>query len=188
MAIDYDTSTPGIQSLPQGMFRNAAGQIDMGPDVYKPRRSRRVDSSRQDTIGQLWGQGGRAGVDITNLWRSWEDTGFKDYGLLARDWMFSDRWDSVAETVDTMASARAQGYRDEDILEIMRMGQQGVRPDFDKYRGRTQEDSLDNRMANYQPPETGGNFLEAYRQRREDNAMKPARKSVLTMFDKEMGQ
>jgi hypothetical protein len=188
MAFDYDMSTPGIQDMPPGMFRNAAGQIDMGPDVYAPRRGRRVSDREEFTIGQLWGQGGRAGVDVSNLWRSWEDTGFKDYGHLARDWMYSNQWDDAAQTIDYMASARAQGYRDEDILEILKMGQQGIRPDFDKYRGRTREDSYANRLANYQPPEReGGSFLESYRQRRQENAMKPAKKSVMGMFEKEMG-
>lgn len=151
MAIDYDPSTPGIQSMPHGMFRNAEGQIDMGPDVYAPRRNRRVSDRDQFTLGQLWGQGGRAGVDVTNLWRSWEDTGFKDYGHLARDWMFSTQWDDVAQTIDYMASARKQGYRDEDILELLKMGQQGIRPDFDKYRGRKQDTSFKSKLASWDP-------------------------------------
>lgn len=165
---DYDTSTPGIQSMPAGMFRDATGAIDMGEDVYAPRRNRRVDTGQQNTLGQLWGAGGRAGVDITNLWRSWENTGYEDYGHLARDWMFSNQWDDAANAIDVMASARAQGYRDEDILEIMKAGQAGQRVDFGQYRGRQGPSRREQAIASMNPyaDREGGGFLSAYKNKR----------------------
>jgi hypothetical protein len=177
MAFDYDTSTPGIQPMPLGMFRDASGAIDMGEDVYAPRRNRRVDSSQRNTLGQIWGAGARAGVDVSNLWRSWENTGFKDYGLLARDWMFSTQWDDAAAAIDAMASARRQGYRDEDILEMMKAGQAGQRIDFSKYRTYEKErPELVFRSAN---TSGGGGFLDAYNTEKADLAEK---KSIRSLF------
>lgn len=121
---DYDTSTPGIQSMPAGVTRDASGAIDFGPDPYLDRKQRQTQFLEGATPQQLYRAARNykhslsAVRDMFHYQHQAGEKGSKGMFLGLNDGTSND-WGKGMDVLDLAYSLYEKGYDTRQINDII---------------------------------------------------------------------
>ena len=158
--IDYDPSTPGIQSTPPGATIGPGGGINLlGNDPYKEARNRRFTYQEgltgQDLINFIQkGIGGNyshAGNIFNDMLDAWDKGHEGSYGHYTGRLMTSNMFDEATQLADIMGSLYKDGYTREEIGQLIGQGK-GIGNPNTNYAP-----SFDNTGGGSNPNSAGGN-------------------------------
>lgn len=131
MLVDYDTSTPGIQSMPAGVTRDESGAIDFGPDMYAPRRGAKTKFDRGATPQTLAraAEGYAHPLSAVRSMLHYQDKGdYRGIGsFLNNNDLTSNEWDAGYNVLNQAFSLKEQGYTEREINDIITGKSKGKR-------------------------------------------------------------
>ena len=158
--IDYDPSTPGIQSTPPGMTVGSDGSVNLlGNDPYKEARNRRftyreglTEKDLVDFIQKgIGGNYSHAGNILNDMLDAWDKGNEGSYGHYTGRLMTSNMFDEATQLADIMGSLYKDGYSREQIGQLIGQGKGIGNPDTNY------TPSFDNTGGGSNPNPAGGN-------------------------------